>query len=477
MPSYDAIVIGSGPNGLAAAITLARAGAKTLILEAKSSIGGGLRTLPLTLPGYHHDMCAAAHPLVRASPFFKSLPLEQYGVRWAFSPVEVAHPLDDGPAILIRRSVTETAAQFGPDSAAYQRIFGPLTAAAPALIDQFLGPLFPLRVPRRPLSVLYFAALALQSARGMAARNFADPRTRAAFAGMAAHSLIPLEQPATAAFGLILGILAHAVGWPLAVGGSGRIAEGMAAYFRSLGGEIITDHEVRHWREIPSARAVLFDTSPRALIRIVGDYLPVAYRAEVERYRYGPGVFKLDYALSAPVPWRDPAVAGAGTVHLGGGMDDIRAGERDVWQGRLPARPYVLLIQPTLFDPRRAPEGKHTLWAYCHAPHGSHADLTAAVEAQIERFAPGFREVILHRTTHTAAQMEAYNPNYVGGDINSGVQDLRQLFTRPAVRINPYRVPSTTEAAVYICSSATPPGGGVHGMGGYYAAKSALRAL
>lgn len=468
MPEYDAVIVGSGPNGLAAAITLARAGCKPLVLEAKDSIGGGLRTQAVTLPGFQHDVCSSVHPLGLASPFFRDLPLADYGLEWVFSPAEVAHPLDDASAVLLERSVAATAAYLGRDAATYRRLMDWLVTHDEALLDQFLGPL---RLPRQPLATIGFGIPALFPARSLAKLLFREARTRALFAGVAAHAIRPLEHPATAAIGLILGMLGHAVGWPLARGGSGRIADALAAYLAHLGGEIVTGHKVLSLDDLPPTRMMLFDVTPRQLLRIAGDRFPAGYRRQLEGYRYGPGVFKIDYALSQPIPWRAKDCARAATVHVGGTLEDIAQSEAEAWQGRHSARPFTLLVQPTRFDPTRAPEGKHIAWAYCHVPHGSTQDMTAAIEDQIERFAPGFRDCILARHTRDTLAMEAYNPNYVGGDINGGVQDLRQLFTRPTLRRVPY---STPLQGLYICSSSTPPGGGVHGMCGYHAARAAL---
>ncbi len=468
MPEYDAVIVGSGPNGLAAAITLARAGCKPLVLEAKDSIGGGLRTQAVTLPGFQHDVCSSVHPLGLASPFFRGLPLADYGLEWVFSPAEVAHPLDDGSALLLERSVAATAAQLGSDANIYRRLMDWLVMHDDALLDQFLGPL---RLPRQPLATIGFGIPALFPARSLAKLLFREARTRALFAGVAAHAIRPLEHPATAAIGLMLGMLGPAVGWPLARGGSGRIADALAAYLAHLGGEIVTGHKVLSLDDLPPTRMMLFDVTPRQLLRIAGDRFPAGYRRQLEGYRYGPGVFKIDYALSQPIPWRAKDCARAATVHVGGTLEDIAQSEAEAWQGRHSSRPFTLLVQPTRFDPTRAPEGKHIAWAYCHVPHGSTQDMTAAIEDQIERFAPGFRDCILARHTRHAQAMEDYNPNYVGGDINGGVQDLRQLFTRPTLRRVPY---STPLQGLYICSSSTPPGGGVHGMCGYHAARAAL---
>jgi phytoene dehydrogenase-like protein len=406
-----------------------------------------------------------------ASPFFRDLPLDQYGLEWMTPPAALAHPLDDGTAVMLEGGVRQTAADLGPDAGAYRRLMGPLVDGWQGLLDDVLGPL---RFPSHPLLMARFGLSALLPAATLARTVFRGERARALFAGMAAHAMLPLTSPATAAIGLILGFLAHGVGWPLARGGSQQIADSLGTYLESLGGEICTGSPVQSARDLPSAQAILFDTSPRALVQIAGDRLSAGYRDALLRFRYGPGVFKLDYALDGPIPWRAQECLRAGTVHLGGTLDEITESEAAVWRGEHTERPYAILAQQSLFDTTRAPDGKHTAWVYCHVPHGSTEDMTARVEAQIERFAPGFRDRILALSTMNTSQMEAYNPNYVGGDINAGVQDLRQFFTRPVVRVNPYATPAR---GLYICSSSTPPGGGVHGMCGTFAARAALRHL
>jgi phytoene dehydrogenase-like protein len=467
---HDAIVVGSGPNGLAAAIALARAGRSVLVLEGRETVGGGLRSEELTLPGFLHDTCSAIHPLGVASPFFRSVPLAEHGVEWVHPPAALAHPLDDGSAVLLERSLEATAGGLGPDGPAWERLFGPLVAAADTLLE---GTLAPLRPPRHPVPMARFGLRALRSASGLARSAFAGERARALFAGCSAHSMLPLGAAATASFGLVLALLGHAVGWPLPRGGSQRIADALAAHLASLGGEIETGRPVVSLAELPQARITLLDVTPRQFLALGGDRLQGRYRRALERYRYGPGVLKLDYALSGPVPWRAPECARAATVHLGGTLAEIEVAEAEVARGGHPERPYVLVAQQSLFDLSRAPAGGHTLWAYTHVPNGSTVDVADRVEAQLERFAPGFRDLVLARSVLGPAALEERNPNYVGGDINGGSAELRQLFARPVARAVPYRTPLD---GVYLCSSSTPPGGGVHGMCGYHAARAALRA-
>jgi len=469
--TYDAIIVGAGPNGLAAAITLAQARCRVLVLEARSTIGGGMRTAELTLPGFQHDICSAIHPLGIGSPFFRDLPLADFGLQWIQPPLPVAHPLEDGTAVALHRSFDATADSIGRDGRTWRRLFEPLADQWEKLGPMILGP-FPL--PRHPLALAQLGVRALWPAVGLAQWVFREERAKALFAGLAAHAILPLEQIITAAFGLMLGTLGHAVGWPLPRGGSQQIAEAMAGYLRSLGGEIVVDHPVQTLDELPPAQAILLDVTPRQVLELASDRLPAGYRRQLERYRYGAGVFKVDYALAGPVPWRAPECRQAGTVHLGGTLAEIAASERAIGQGQHPERPYVLVAQQSLFDDTRAPAGKQTLWAYCHVPNGSTIDMTERIEAQIERFAPGFRDLILARHVHNTADLERYNANYIGGDINGGVQDLAQFWTRPALRLNPYTTPVK---GLYLCSSSTPPGGGVHGMCGYHAAQTVLRSL
>jgi phytoene dehydrogenase-like protein len=466
---YDAVVVGSGPNGLAAAITLAQAGCSVLVYEAKSTVGGGARSAELTLPGFVHDICSAIHPLGVGSPFFRALPLSQYGLEWIHPSAPLAHPFDDGTAAMLDRSIVATCETLDQDANAYRKLMEPLVSDWDKLADGLLGPF---QLPTHTIAMARFGLSAIQSATSLANRLFKGKRARGLFAGLAAHSIMPLDHMITAAIGLVLGILGHAVGWPMPRGGSQKIADALSGYLRSLGGKIVTDALIESIDDLPTARAILLEVTPRQLLRMAGHRLPAGYRRKLESYRYGPGVFKVDLALAGPIPWKATECTGAGTVHLGGTIDEIARGERMMWEGRHPERPYVLVAQHSLFDWSRAPEGKHTVWAYCHVPNGSTFDMTERIEAQIERFAPGFRGLILARSTKSTVEFEQYNPNYIGGDINGGIQDLRQLFTRPVARLVPY---STPIKGLYICSSSTPPGGGVHGMCGYHAARAALR--
>jgi phytoene dehydrogenase-like protein len=468
---YDAVIVGSGPNGLAAAITLAQAGRSVLVLEAENEIGGGTRTAEVTLPGFQHDLCSAIHPLGVGSPFFRKLPLQDYGLEWIYPTVELAHPLDDGSAAALYRSIQTTGEGLGLDAAAYQHLITPLVQDWEKILGDFLGPL-PLP-PHHPLAEARFGLLAIRPAASLANHWLQTPPGRALFAGMAAHAIQPLERPMTSAIGLVMAILGHSVGWPLPRGGSKQIALALAGYLCTLGGEIQTGTRVTSLRELPPSRAVLLDITPRQFLQIAGERLPPGYRRQLQNFRYGPGVFKVDYALNAAIPWKASQCHQAATVHVAGRFEDVARSERAVWRGEHPEKPFVLLAQQSLFDPSRAPQGKHTAWAYCHVPNGSTVDMYERITAQIERFAPGFRDCILAHADKNSAEMEAYNPNYVGGDINGGVLDLTQLFTRPAWRLVPY---STPLKGVFLCSSSTPPAGGVHGMCGYHAARAALRA-
>ena|SRR5215213_4739780 len=465
--SMDAIIVGAGPNGLAAAIELAREGKRVRIYEASDNIGGGAQSANLTLPGFTHDVCSAVHPLAFSSPFFTKLPLAKYGLEFIEPLAAVAHPFDDGSAILLRRSVEATSLQLGGDAKSYRNLMQAFVDNWEKLSRDILGPL---RVPRHPVALAHFGLHAIRSAEGLLKSRFREMRTRAFCAGLAAHSSIPLDQLGTAAFGLVLGTLGHRVGWPIPRGGAQAISDALSSYFRDLGGEIITGVHVTTIKDLPRARCILFDVTPRQLIQIVGENFPPRFSAKLKRYRYGPGVFKMDWALDGRVPWLAVECREAATVHLGGSYEEILESERSPWHGRVSDRPFVLVCQPSLFDTTRAPESNHTLWAYCHVPHGSDLDASDRIEDQIERFAPGFRKLVLARHVMSPAQLEAHNSNLIGGDINGGAQILRQMFSRPTLKTY-----STAIDDVYICSSSTPPGGGVHGMCGYHAARLALR--
>ena len=473
-PAIDAIVVGAGPNGLAAALTLARAGRSVRVYEAAATIGGGTRTEELTLPGFRHDVCSSIVPLALASPFFRTVDWMALGVDFIEPDAPVAHALDVGRSVVLERSFTATAANLDADrrtddGSAWRRLFGPLARDEAKLGRELLRPV--VHVPRHPLALARFGLPALRSAVGLARSRFRGEAARALFLGLAAHSMVRLDRPLTAAFGLVLGTYAHAVGWPLVRGGTAAVTDAMAGEIRRLGGEIITDYEVRTLDDLPESGVLILDTTPQAAVAIAGDRLSPSTRRRYDRFRYGPGVFKIDWALSGPVPWADEALHRAGTIHLGGHMEDIVRSERQVAAGRPPDRPFTLFAQYARWDPTRAPAGKETAWAYCHVPPGSTVDMTDRIEAELERLAPGFRDLVLARSTHTAADMERHDANYVGGDINAGIADIRQLVFRPTRALDPYHAGDR----VYLCSASTPPGGGVHGMGGHLAARSALR--
>lgn len=472
MKTYDAVVVGSGPNGLAAAITMARAGRSVLVLEGASVPGGGMRTKELTLPGFHHDVCSTVHPLGVSSPFFRSLGLERYGLEWIQGAAPLVHVMSNGRAIVMYRDVEKTAAQLGTDARAYTKLVGPLAKRFETLVQKFLGPL---RVPTSAFGLYArFGLQAIRSMEGLARTYFESPEAAALLAGIAAHAMVPLDATASASFGLILAAAAHAGGWPIARGGSSAITSALLACLEDHGGELRTGTMVHDMSELPPAKTYLFDITPKQLLAITGDALTPRYRRRLEAYRYGLGVFKMDWALSRPTPWADPACAMSSTVHVSGELDTIAQAELDAHRGRIAKRPFILYVQPTLFDTTRAPTDRHIGWAYCHVPNGSREDASALIEAELERYAPGFGASILARRMSDTAAVEAYNPNYIGGDINGGIADLRQLFFRPVAKVDPY---ATSAANMFICSSSTPPGGGVHGLCGYYAATSALRYL
>jgi phytoene dehydrogenase-like protein len=500
--AYDAIVIGSGPNGLSAAITIAREKKSVLLLEANEQIGGGTRSAELTLPGFVHDVCSAVHPMAAASPFFRSLPLHEHGLEWIHPPIPLAHPLDDGDAACLYSSLDQTKTSLGADAGAYESLIGSLVSDWPRLQNALLAD--PLAIPRHPFRMARFGLQALQPATKLAKSYFRTERARALFAGLAAHSLLPLESWGTSAIAIILAAQAHLAGWPIAKGGSQKIADALASYFRSLGGDILANTRVRSVKDLPPAQVILCDLSPRGLLQIVGDTFPPSYIRALENYKYGAAAFKIDWALRGPIPWKNPDCAKAGTIHLGGTLDEIADSERALCTTQLHSRPYVLLSQPTLFDPSRIfPSGKRKVeesreparmpappsevevgfkpqsntafqiaWAYCHIPANNSTDMTGAIESQIERFAPGFQKLILARSTKSPAQLESENANLIGGNITGGANTLRQLFLRPT--LGTY---STPLKHVLLCSASTPPGGGVHGMCGYHAAVRALKLL
>ncbi|MEJ6980086.1 NAD(P)/FAD-dependent oxidoreductase [Pedobacter sp. P351] len=465
---FDAIVVGSGPNGLSAAITLQREGLSVLLIEGKDVIGGGLRSAELTIPCFTHDVCSAIHPMAAASPFFQTLPLHAHGLELVYPETAAAHPFEDGSAAVLKKSLAETAALLEKDETAYLDLMTPVLKSWPLIANDVLGPL---SFPRYPVDMAQFGLKALSSALTLSKR-FSTKKAKGLWAGMAAHSIQPLSNLTTSAIGIVLMAAGHLGGWPIPVGGSKSIATALSSYFESLGGKIETGFYVKSLNQLPSAHAVLFDVTPRQLLQIAGHKFSSIYKWQLERYRYGMGVFKIDWALDGQIPFTAEECRNAGTVHIGNTIEEIVLGEQTASSGKIPEKPFVLLAQQSLFDSTRAPRGKHTAWGYCHVPNGSTTDMTGAIEKQVERFAPGFRDRILARHVFNPAQMEEYNPNYIGGDINGGIIDIRQLFTRPVISTSPYK---TSAKGLYICSSSTPPGGGVHGMCGYHAAKKALK--
>jgi phytoene dehydrogenase-like protein len=467
--TYDAVVIGSGPNGLSAAITMAQHGKSVVVYEAQANMGGGARSAELTLPGFIHDLCSSVYPLAIGSPFFRSLPLSQHGLEWIQPDAAVAHPFDDGTLVTLERSVEATAAQLGPDEQSYRKLMVPLVAGWNGLDVDLLGPV---RAPRHPWNLARFGLLGIQPARRLAEGRFQAERAKGFFAGIAAHSMLPLENWGSAAFGLVLAIAGHAVGWPIARGGAQKLTNALAAHLRSLGGEIIPNRPVRSLGELPASRVVLCDLTPRQVLEIAGEHFSPHYRESLRQYRYGMGAFKMDWALSGPVPWTAVECKRAATIHLGGTLEEIAFSERSAWRGEHVERPFVLLAQPSLFDPERASATKHTLWGYCHVPHGSTSNMAVKIENQIERFAPGFKDLVIGRSLMPPNELEKHNANLIGGDINGGAADLRQLFLRPTLKMY-----GTSVKGLYICSASTPPGGGVHGMCGYFAARKALKEM
>ena len=465
---YDAVIVGSGPNGLAAAICLQQQGLSVLIIEGKNEIGGGLRSAELTLPGFIHDICSAIHPLAVGSPFFQQLPLADHGLEYIYPEIAAAHPLDNNTAVVLKQSITETAKLLGEDEETYLKLMQPIVNSWPSIAPDVLGPL---HFPKHPLAMAKFGLSALTSATHLA-KQFKTTEAKALLAGMAAHSMQPLSKLTTSAIALVLLANGHLQNWPIPKGGSNKIANALASYFVSIGGKIETGTYIKSLDQLPSAHAVLFDVSPKQLLQIAGHRFSAIYKWQLERYRYGMGVFKIDWALDALIPFKSEACTKAGTIHIGNSIQEITTAEQQTWDGRNTDNPFVLLAQQSVFDATRAPAGKHTGWAYCHVPNGSTVDMTQAIENQVERFAPGFKDIILAKHTMNPAQMEDYNPNYVGGDINGGVIDINQLFTRPALRWSPYK---TSAKGLYLCSASTPPGGGVHGMCGYNAAKKVLK--
>lgn len=468
MPEHDVVVVGAGPNGLSAAVEMARAGRSVLVLEAEETIGGGARSMELTLPGFVHDAFSSVYPLGIGSPFFRSLPLAAHGLEWVHPAAPLAHPFDDGTVAVLERSVDATGETLGPDARAWRELVWPLVAHWHELVPDLLSPL---GFPRHPFRMAAFGVTGLRSLKHVVESRFRGDRARALLGACSGHVGLPLDFAATASYGLVLVAAGHAVGWPLALGGAGSVTQALASYLRALGGEVRTGARVRSLADVPPARAMLLDVTARQFLAMAGDRVHGRYRRALERFRYGCGVFKVDWALDGPVPWKAPEVGRAGTVHLVGSPAELFASEEAPWNGRHAERPLVLFAQPSALDPTRAPPGKHVAWGYCHVPNGSEVDMTGVIEAQVERFAPGFRDLILGRFSASPAVLQRADANLVGGDVNGGAGTLSQLFFRPAPRVHPYRTPLP---GVYLCSASTPPGGGVHGMCGYHAARAAL---
>ncbi len=474
MAQGDVTVVGAGPNGLAAAVALAAEGCRVTVYEAADRIGGGTRTEELTLPGFRHDVCSSVHPMGAGSPFFRTLPLAEHGLEWVQPPVLMAHPFDDGAAALLMRSTGETAATLDAvDARGYAALMDPWVRHWDSFLGDALAP--PMRrLPKHPRLMARLGSVGFQSAMGFARRWFEGERARALFVGIAAHSLLSMTMSPGASFGIMLALAGHGAGWPLARGGSQSIADALASLLKLHGGRIVTGAPIRDLGELPEADATLLDLTAWQVLAVAGERLPRRYRKRLEKFRYGPGVFKMDWALSEPIPWQSPDCRRAGTIHLGGSAAEIARSVETSWTGEPDEAPYMLVVQATLFDPSRAPDGKHTAWAYCHVPHGSTVDMSARMERQIERFAPGFHDIVLARSVMGPRELQRHDGNLVGGDINAGVEDVKQYFFRPVAKWDPYATPVR---GLYICSASTPPGGAVHGMCGYNAARSALKRM
>ena len=469
--TYDAVIVGSGPNGLSAGILLVQKGLRVKIFEAYHKTGGGMRTHELTLPGFRHDICSAIHPLAFESPFFKTLPLEDFGLEWVHPDIPLAHPLENGDAVFLYQSLQKTARQMGIDEERYHTLYDKFIKHWDAMSNDLLGPL---RLPQKPFLLSPFGYKALQSAQGFAERYFQTEKAQTLFGGLAAHSIRSLQRPGTAAIGLVLALAGHKSGWPFPKKGAQSLADALTKYFTHLGGEISMGQRIDSFNDLPESKTYFFDTNPRDMAKICGQRLSTLYKKRLSKFEYGHGVFKIDAALKSPIPWKNEECKKAGTVHLGGTLDEICESERSMNQDKHTKQPFVLVAQHTNFDHTRAPSNRHTLWAYCHVPNGSEKDMEEEIFGQIERFAPGFRETVMDVTCTTSMDFEAYNPNYLGGDINGGAAKLSQLFSRPVLKKVPYR---TSAKEIYLCSSSTPPGGGVHGMCGYHAARDALKRI